>query len=140
MLLLSLAFSRCSFSKTEQNGTGHDSSGGMIKRGSFWSGRVGSGRVGSGRVGLGERLDPSLTLFRSTLTIASFIVHFVLLAKRLKQAVLSLDKLSKKKTKKKAVMQNKRDYHIYFLRVSSGAIYYERGIERKNECIHPSYT
>ena len=27
-------------------------------------------------------------------------------------------------------MQNKRDYHIYFLRVSSGAIYYERGIER----------
>ena len=114
----------------EQNGTGHDSSGGATKRGSF----------GSGRVGSGERLDPSLTLFRSTLTIAPFIVHFVLPAKRLKQAVLSLDKLSKKKKKKKAVMPKKRDYHIYFLRVSSGAIYYERGIERKNECIHPSYT
>ena len=88
LLLLSLAFSRCSFSKTEQNRTGHDSSSGVIKRGSF----------GSGRVGSGERLDPSLTLFRSTLTITPFIVHLVLLATRLEQAVLSFDKLSEKKS------------------------------------------
>ena len=37
-------------------------------------------------------------------------------------------------------MQNARDYHIYFLRVSSGATYYEKGIERQNECNHLSYT
>ena len=69
--------------------------------------------------------------------MSPFIMHFVLLAKRLKQAVLSLDRLSEKK---KAVMQNKRDYHIYFLRVSSEAIYYERGTERKNECNHLTYA
>ena len=66
-----------------------------MKRGSF-----GSGRVGSGRVGLTPfftRLDPSLTLFQCALIIAPFTVHFALLAERLKQAVLSLDKLSKKK-------------------------------------------
>ena len=56
--------------------------------------------------------------------MSPFIVHFVLLAKRLKQAVLSLDKLSEKK---KAVMQNQ-------------AIYYERGTERKNECNHLTYA
>ena len=43
LVLSSLAFSRCSFSKTERNGTRQDSSGGVEKR-------VGSGRVGSGRV------------------------------------------------------------------------------------------
>ena len=32
-------------------------------------------------------------------------------------------------------MQNARDYHIYFLRVSSGATYYEKGIERQNDAI-----
>ena len=63
-------------------------------------GRVGSGRVGSGRVGwtpFFTRLDPSLTLFRCALIIAPFTMHFALLAERLKQAVLSLDELSKKK-------------------------------------------
>ena len=65
LVLSSLAFSRCSFSKTERNGTRQDSSGGVEK----W---VGSGRVSSGRVGSGHRVgwkpfftrpDPSLTLF-----------------------------------------------------------------------------
>ena len=59
LVLSSLAFSRCSFSKTERNGTRQDSSGGVEKR-------VGSGRVGSGRVGwkpFFTRPDPSLTLF-----------------------------------------------------------------------------
>ena len=50
--------------------------------------------------------------------------------------MLSLDKLSKKKKKEKkrnekAVRQSTRDYYRYFLRVSSGATYYERGIERQ---------
>ena len=96
MQLFSPAFSRGSFSKTERNGSG----GGMMKRGSFGSGRVGSGRVGSGRVGwtpFFTRLDPSLTLFRGALIIVPFTVHFALLAQRPQQAVLSLDKLSKKK-------------------------------------------
>ena len=43
LLLLSLAFSRRSFSKTERSGTRYDGSGGVIKRGSFVSVRVGSG-------------------------------------------------------------------------------------------------
>ena len=54
LVLSSLAFSRCSFSKTERNGTRQDSSGGVEKR------------VGSGRVGwkpFFTRPDPSLTLF-----------------------------------------------------------------------------
>ena len=69
LVLSSLAFSRCSFSKTERNGTRQDSSGGVEKRvgsGRVSSGRVGSGRVGSGRVGwkpFFTRPDPSLTLF-----------------------------------------------------------------------------
>ena len=74
LVLSSLAFSRCSFSKTERNGTRQDSSGGVEKRvgsGRVGSVRVGSGRVGSGRVGSGRvgwkpfftRPDPSLTLF-----------------------------------------------------------------------------
>ena len=96
------------------------------------------GRVGSGELrSLPESTQASL-FFRSALTIAPFIVHFVLLVERLKQALLSLDKLSK--TKKRAVMQNARDYHIYFLRVSRGATYYEKGIERQNECNHLPYT
>ena len=118
--LFSPAFSRSSFCKTERKGTRHDSNGGVIQ----WE-SVGSGRVGSGRVGwtpFFTWLDPRL-FFRSTLTIVPFTVHFVLLAERLRQAVLSLYRLWKK-----AVMQNARDYQIYFLRVSSGATYYERGI------------
>ena len=91
MQLFSPAFSRGSFSKTERNGSG----GGIMKRGSFGSGRVGSGRVGW--TPFFTRLDPSLTLFRGALIIVPFTVHFALLAERLKQAVLSLDKLSKKK-------------------------------------------
>ena len=55
--------------------------------------------VGSGRVGSGERLSlPNSTqaslFFRSAVAIAPFTVHFVLLAHRLKQAMLSLDRLS----------------------------------------------
>ena len=57
LVLSSLAFSRCSFSKTERNGIRQDSSGGVEKRvgsGRVESGRVSSGRVGSGRVGSGR--------------------------------------------------------------------------------------
>ena len=139
--LFSPAFSRSSFCKTQRKGTRHDSNGGVIQWESVGSGRVGSGRVGSGRVGSGlvgsgrvgsgrvgsgERRslpDSTQDSFRSTLTIVPFTVHFVLLAERLRQAVLTLYRLWKK-----AVMQNARDYQIYFLRVSSGATYYERGI------------
>ena len=138
--LFSPAFSRSSFCKTQRKGTRHDSKGGVIQwesvgsglvgsdrvgSGRVWSGRVGSGRVGSGRVGwtpFFTWLDPRL-FFRSTLTIVPFTVHFVLLAECVRQAVLALYRLWKK-----AVMQNARDYQIYFLRVSSGATYYERGI------------
>ena len=63
------------------------------------------------------------------MAIAQLTVHFVLLAERLEQAVLSLDKLSIK-----YVMQNTSDFYRYFLRVSGRATYYERGIERQNEC------
>ena len=64
-----------------------------------------------GRIGLGERRSlpdstQALLFFCSAVTIAPLTGHFVLLAERLKQAVLSLNKLSKKK---KAVMQNTRD-------------------------------
>ena len=44
------------------------------------------------------------------MAIAQLTVHFVLLAERLEQAVLSLDKLSIK-----YVMQNTSDYYRYFL-------------------------
>ena len=54
--------------------------------------------------------------FRSALTIAPFTEHFVLLAERLEQATLSLDKLSIK-----AVMQTSSECYRHFLRVSSGA-------------------
>ena len=43
LLLLSPAFSRRSFSKTERNGTRYDSSGGVEKRGRLVSSRVGAG-------------------------------------------------------------------------------------------------
>ena len=100
----------------------------------WWNGGV------LGRIGSGERRSlPDSTqapfFFRSALSFAPFTVHFVLLTERLKQAILSVNKLSKK-----AVMQNTKDYNIYFLRVSCGATYYERGIERQNECNHLSYT
>ena len=73
--------------------------------------------VGSNRVG-------------STLTIVPFTVHFVLQHERLEQAMLSLNKLSKKTDdNNKAVMQNTSHYYIYFLRFTSGATYYEKGIE-----------
>ena len=75
LVLSSLAFSRCSFSKTERKGTRQDSSGGVEKR-------VGSGRVGSGRVGSGEsRSLPVPTqaslFFRSAVTIAP-LTYFTL--------------------------------------------------------------
>ena len=123
MLLLSQAFSRRSCSKTKRNGTQQDTSGGVKK----WVGAV-SGRVESGkRRSLHVSTQASL-FFRCTIAIAQITVHFVLLAERLEQAVLSLDKLSIK-----SVMQNTSDYCRYFLRVSGGATYYERGIERQNE-------
>ena len=54
---------------------------------------------GLGRVGSGERLSlPNSTqaslFFRFAMAIAPLTVHFVLLADRLKQAMLSLDRLS----------------------------------------------
>ena len=67
---------------------------------------VESGRVGSGRVGwtpLCTQLDPSITLF--SLRRNYITVHFVFQAERLKQVILSLDKLSIK-----AVMHTKIDY------------------------------
>ena len=96
------------------------------------------GWVGSGWVASGERrslldstrLDPSLTFFRSAVTIVPFTVHFVLQHERLEQAMLSLNKLSKKNdNNNKAVMQNTSHYYRYLLRVSCGATYYEKGIE-----------
>ena len=67
------------------------------------------------------------------MTIVSFTVHFVLQYERLEQAMLSLNKLSKNNNNNnnnnKAVMQNKSHRYRYFLRVSSGTTYYEKGIE-----------
>ena len=63
-----------------------------MKRESFGSGRVKSGE----RRSLPDPTQVSL-FFRFALTIAPFTVHFVLLAELLEQAVLLLDKLSKKK-------------------------------------------
>ena len=66
------------------------------------------------------------------MTIVPFTVHFVLQYERLEQAMLSLSKLSKNNNNNnnnnKAVMQDTSHYHIYFLRVSGGATYYEKGI------------
>ena len=76
------------------------------------------------------------------MTIVSFTVHFVLQYERLEQAMLSLNKLPKNNNNNnnnnynnnnnnnnKAVMQNKSHHYRYFLRVSSGTTYYEKGIE-----------
>ena len=67
--------------------------------------------VESGRVGwtpLFTQLDPSLTLF--SVRRCYITMHFVFLAERLKQAMLSLDKLSIK-----ALMHTKIDYCWYFI-------------------------
>ena len=104
-----------------------------VGSGRVGSGRVGSGRVGSGRIGSGGLgrvvwtpflLDPSVTFFRTTVTIAPCTVHFVLLHERLGQAILSINKLSQRK-RKKSEMQNTiaSHYYKYYLRVSSGATY-----------------
>ena len=79
-----------------------------------------------------------------------FPVHFIILAeatKRLCYHSISCQKKKKRKEKKrkeKAVRQSTRDYYRYFLRVSSGATYYERGIERQMNvitcCIHNSFN
>ena len=58
--------------------------------------------------------------------IVPFTVHLVLLAELLQLTVLSLEKLSIK-----AVMQTTSDYYRCYLRVNSGATYYDRGIETK---------
>ena len=93
------------------------------------------GWVGSGWVASGERrslLDSTQAslFFRSAVTIVPFTVHFVLQHERLEQAMLSLNKLSKKNdNNNKAVMQNTSHYYRYLLRVSCGATYYEKGIE-----------
>ena len=111
LLLLSPAFSRRSFSKTERNGTRYDSSGGGEKR----------GRLVSSRVGAGERRSlPDLTQASLFFRCASN----------------SLDKLSTT-----AVIQTTSDYYRYFLRVSSGTTYYKRGIDTKTKLMHHlSYT
>ena len=86
----------------------------------------GLGRVGSGRVGwtpLFTQLDPSLTLF--SVRRGYIAVHFVFLAERLKQAMLSLDKLSIK-----AVMHTKIDYCWYFIRFIFRAI--SRRLDKRN--------
>ena len=96
-----------------------------------WRG-VGSNRVGSRRVNafLNSTRPKSHFFFRSALTIVPFTVHFVLQYEGLEQAMLSLNKLSKKTdNNNKAVMQSTSHYYIYFLRVSSGATYYEKEIE-----------
>ena len=61
--------------------------------------------------------------------------------------MLSLDKLSKKKKKRKekkrnekAVRQSTRDYYRYFLRVSSGATYYEDRETSECKSNHLLYT
>ena len=115
------------------------------KNGEEW-GRVGSGWVGSGeRCSLLDSTQASLFLFGSAVTIVPFTVHFVLQYERLEQAMLSLNKLPKNNNNNnnnnynnnnnnnnnnnKAVMQNKSHHYRYFLRVSSGTTYYEKGIE-----------
>ena len=96
--MLLQAFSSHSFSKTERNGTRHNSSGGMKNGGGF-------GRVGSGECHSLPDSTQALLFFRSALTIAPFNEHFVLPAERLEQAMLLLDMLSIK-----AVMQTTSDY------------------------------
>ena len=95
--MLLQAFSSYSFSKTERNGTRHNSSG-VVKNGG------GLGRVGSGECHSLPDSTQALLFFRSALTIAPFTEHFVLPAERLEQAMLSLDMLSIK-----AVMQTTTD-------------------------------
>ena len=104
LVLSSLAFSRCSFSKTERNGTRQDSSGGVEKR-------VGSGRVGSGRVGSGEsRSLPVPTqaslFFRSAVTIAPLTYFTLRFTSWTPRRGCDADKLSIK-----AVMQTSSDYN-----------------------------
>ena len=101
--MLLQAFSSYSFSKTERNGTQHNSSGVVKNEGGL--GRVGSGRVGSGECHSLPDSTQALPFFRSALTIAPFTEHFVLPTERLEQAMLSLDMLSIK-----AVMQTTTDY------------------------------
>ena len=94
---------------------------------------MGSGWVRSGEhPSLLDSAQGSLFLFGSAVTIVSFTVHFVLQYERLEQAMLSLNKLSKNNNNNnnnKAAMQNKSHHNRYFLRVSSGTTYYEKGIE-----------
>ena len=93
---------------------------------------MGSGWVRSGEhPSLLDSAQGSLFLFGSAVTIVSFTVHFVLQYERLEQAMLSLNKLSKNNNNNnnKPVMQNKSHHYRYFLRVSSGTTYYEKGIE-----------
>ena len=114
LVLSSLAFSRCSFSKTERNGTRQDSSGGVEKRvgsGRVGSVRVGLGRVGSGRVGSGEsRSLPVPTqaslFFRSAVTIALLTYFTLRFTSWTPRRGCDADKLSIK-----AVMQTSSDYN-----------------------------
>ena len=109
LVLSSLAFSRCSFSKTERNGTRQDSSGGVEKR--VGSGQFGSGWVGSGRVGSGEsRSLPVPTqaslFFRSAVTIALLTYFTLRFTSWTPRRGCDADKLSIK-----AVMQTSSDYN-----------------------------
>ena len=115
---MSPAFCSATASKTPVTNTYH-----QWRR---WSDKTGEFRVGSARSSE-RRSSPNSTqaslFFRSAVTYAPFTGHFVLLAERLKQAVLSLNKLFVK-----AVMRTTSDCYRYFLRDSIAATNYKRGI------------
>ena len=121
--LFSPAFSRRSFSKTER----HGSSGGMMKRGSFGSGRVNAVLYPSGPKPHSFSVRPDYRAVYCALRITSWTPQTGCV-------------ITRWAVKEKRVMQNTRDNIIYFLRVKSGATYYEWGIERQNKCNHLSYT
>ena len=105
--------------------------------------RGGLGRVGSGRVQIDTdrvrrtlfftRWTQASLFFRSAVTIAPFTVHLVLPAERLEQAMLSINKLSKKNTE----MQNAGDYYRFFFEsVGEQLITKEELRVRQNKCNH----
>ena len=99
LVLSSLAFSRCSFSKTERNGTRQDSSGGVEKR-------VGSGRVGSGESRSLPVPTQASLFFRSAVTIAPLTYFTLRFTSWTPRRGCDADKLSIK-----AVMQTSSDYN-----------------------------
>ena len=132
LLLLLLALSRRSFSKTKRNVTRHDSSGRVMKRESFGSGRVGLSRVNA--VLCLTRPKPHSFFGSPRLSRLSLYTSFYQLncSNRLSYYSISCQR-------KSCDAEYKKLQHIFF-RVSSGATYNERGIERQNECYHLWYT